>query len=152
MLSATQPPDIIFLQEVTPEVRTTLLSNPRIQDSFFATDAEDTTAFDQVPFATMALLSRARFAASEWTEKGEGEAGKLAIGRVSRISLPSMYKRDALCLEVVSPDAAAGTIVSLVNVHLDSLWRHDAEVETLLQYPRRYGESSPFSKASRQFW
>lgn len=28
----------------------------------------------------------------------------------------------------------------------------DAEVETLLQYPRRYGESSPFSKASRQFW
>lgn len=111
-----------FLQEVTPEVRAALLNNPRIQSSFLATDAEDTTAFDQVPFATMSLLSRSRFAASEQREKGEGEAEKLAIRRVSRISLPSMYKRDALCLEVVPPDGSAGKVVSLVNVHLDSLW------------------------------
>lgn len=121
-MRAPQPPDIIFLQEVTPEVRATLLNKPDIQSSFFATDAEDTTAFDQVPFATMALLSRARFAGSERAEEGEGEAGKLAIGRVYRIPLPSMYQRDALCLEVVPPDATLGTSVSLVNVHLDSLW------------------------------
>jgi tyrosyl-DNA phosphodiesterase 2 len=42
------------------------------------------------------------------------------FGRVSRVALPSKYGRDALCVDIISP-TAPGTILRLINVHLDSL-------------------------------
>lgn len=42
------------------------------------------------------------------------------LGRVSRVMLPSLYRRDALCVDIIPPDAP-GTVFRLMNVHLDSL-------------------------------
>ncbi|CAH0043386.1 unnamed protein product [Clonostachys solani] len=112
--------DIIFLQEVTQEVRSCLLRDTRIRSNYLATDAEDTTAFDDVPFATMMLLSKARFSSQ----------GAI-IGPVARFKLPSQYRRDALCTDVfLRPSTASSSThigieeycrLRLVNVHLDSL-------------------------------
>ncbi|KAH9019538.1 hypothetical protein EDB85DRAFT_2007713 [Lactarius pseudohatsudake] len=56
-------------------------------------------------------------------KEGDGiEArGKLMLGRVSRVTLPSKYGRDALCVDIIPP-IAPGTVFRLINVHLDSLW------------------------------
>jgi tyrosyl-DNA phosphodiesterase 2 len=125
------PPDIIFLQEVTLEVRASLLADPRVRATFLVTDAEDERSFEDVPFATMTLLRwpSARFASDLDSQKeGDGIEGegrgrrKLVLGRVSRVTLPSKYKRDALCVEIVSPTTTPGTVIRLMNVHLDSLW------------------------------
>ncbi|CAG9985644.1 unnamed protein product [Clonostachys byssicola] len=112
--------DIIFLQEVTREVRSSLLRDPRIRSNYLATDAEDTAAFNDVSFATMTLLSKARFSSQGAT-----------IGPVSRFKLPSQYGRDALCTDVFLPPSTASSSLHtgiedcyrlrLVNVHLDSL-------------------------------
>ncbi|OJT08836.1 hypothetical protein TRAPUB_263 [Trametes pubescens] len=125
ILEVPKPPDIVFLQEVTLDVRAALLNDARVRVAFLTTDAEDETAFENVPFATMTLLSNARFASSleapqEATDGVEGE-DKIVLGRVSRIPLPSKYRRDALCVEVVRP-SAPGSVARLINVHLDSLW------------------------------
>lgn len=122
------PPDIIFLQEVTSDVRASLLNDSKVRAAWLVTDAEDQTAFDQAPFATMTLLSRARFSYSTvassqdtGTQKEEtgSKKGNIVIGHVSRVPLPSKYSRDALCVDVVHPASAAP--VRLINVHLDSL-------------------------------
>jgi tyrosyl-DNA phosphodiesterase 2 len=42
------------------------------------------------------------------------------LGRVSRMALPSIYRRDALCVDIIPP-TAPGTVFRLINVHLDSL-------------------------------
>ena len=91
--------------------------------SFLATDAEDQTSFEDVPFATMTLLSSARFASGLDSQKeGDGtEAGEIFMpGRVSRVTLPSKYRRDALSVDIIPP-TAPGTVFRLINVHLDSL-------------------------------
>ncbi|TFK26910.1 hypothetical protein FA15DRAFT_667015 [Coprinopsis marcescibilis] len=125
VLHESKPPDIIFLQEVTTAVRASLLQDAGVRGGYLVTDAEDQTAFENVPFATMTLLSRARFAfGSDSTEASEDDEvdgeGDLMIGRVSRMSLPSKYGRDALCVDLIKP-AATGTSFRLINVHLDSL-------------------------------
>jgi len=94
-----------------------------VRAAFLVSDAEDQTSFEGVPFATMTLLSSARFASSLDSQKeGDGieEGGKLMFGRVSRVALPSKYGRDALCVDIIS-STAPGTIFRLINVHLDSL-------------------------------
>ncbi|PKK48888.1 hypothetical protein CI102_5452 [Trichoderma harzianum] len=48
--------DIIFLQEVSREVRDYLLYDDRIRAGFFITDTEDEIAFNAVPFATITLV------------------------------------------------------------------------------------------------
>lgn len=125
ILEAPRPSDIVFLQEVTRDVRVALLQDSRVRTAFLATDAEDETAFENVPFATMTLLSNARFASGlePPQERSTGVDGrdKIMLGRVSRMPLPSKYRRDALCVEVVRP-GVPGTILRLINVHLDSLW------------------------------
>ncbi|KAL1949043.1 hypothetical protein VTO73DRAFT_10849 [Trametes versicolor] len=125
ILEAPRPSDIVFLQEVTRDVRVALLLDARVRTAFLATDAEDETAFENVPFATMTLLSNARFAsgleAPQGPAAGAEGGSKIVLGRVSRMPLPSKYGRDALCVEVVHP-GARGTILRLINVHLDSLW------------------------------
>ena len=103
-----------------------------MRTAFLVTDAEDQTSFEGVPFASMTLLSGARFASGlddsqmvkegDGTEEGgEGEKGKFMLGRVSRVALPSKYKRDALYVDIIPPNAP-GTVFRLINVHLDSLW------------------------------
>ncbi|KAH8998280.1 Endonuclease/exonuclease/phosphatase [Lactarius hatsudake] len=123
ILEGPKSPDIIFLQEVTSGVRVSLLDDARVRAAFLVTDAEDQTSFENVPFATMALLSSARFASSLDSQKeGDGieGGGKLMLGRISRVALPSKYGRDALCVDVVPP-TSPGTFFRLINVHLDSL-------------------------------
>ncbi|KAF8993254.1 Endonuclease/exonuclease/phosphatase [Cyathus striatus] len=127
ILEGPKSPDIIFLQEVTLDVRASLLNDAKIRANFLTTDAECEKSFEQVPFATMTLLSRARFAFGLDSLKepvecdGAEEGGKLMFGRVSRVTLPSKYGRDALCVEIIPP-AAPDTVYRLINVHLDSLW------------------------------
>lgn len=115
--------DIIFLQEVNLDVRASILNDPRVRSAFLTTDAEDQTAFEGVPFATMTLLSSARFASSPDSQKeGETEGGeKLELGRVFRVTLPSKYGRDGLCVEIVPP-TAPDRVLRLINVHLDTFW------------------------------
>ncbi|KAG5646761.1 hypothetical protein DXG03_002447 [Asterophora parasitica] len=111
ILEEPKSPDIIVLQEVTPNVRASLLGDARVRAAFLATDAEDQTAFENVPFATMTFLSSARFASSLDSQKeGDGIKGgeKLMLGRVSRM------------VDIIPP-TAPGTVLRLINVHLDSL-------------------------------
>ncbi|KDQ06647.1 hypothetical protein BOTBODRAFT_121205 [Botryobasidium botryosum FD-172 SS1] len=123
ILEGPKSSDIIFLQEVTPDVRASLLGDARVRAAFLTTDAEDQKSFEKVPFATMTLLSSARFASSLDSQKeGHGieGGGKLMFERVFRVALPSKYGRDALCVDIIPP-TAPGTVFRLVNVHLDSL-------------------------------
>jgi tyrosyl-DNA phosphodiesterase 2 len=123
ILEGPRSSDIIFFQEVTPHVRSSLLDDPRVRTAFLATDAEDQTSFEDVPFATMMLLSSARFTYDvDSQEEGHGMEGveKLMLGRVSRLTLPSKYRRNGLCVDIIPP-TAPGTAFRLINVHLDSL-------------------------------
>ncbi|KAF8869813.1 hypothetical protein CPB84DRAFT_1855992 [Gymnopilus junonius] len=132
ILKGPKSSDIIFLQEVAPSVRQSLLDDPRVRSSFLTTDAEDDAAFKGVPFATMTLLSNERFVSpllltemdegeSESKGEGEGEGGsKMALDSVFRMTLPSRYERDALCVNIRDP-ATPGAVMRLLNVHLDSL-------------------------------
>ncbi|KAG8948450.1 hypothetical protein FRC00_008602, partial [Tulasnella sp. 408] len=79
ILDGPKAPDIIFLQEVTPDVRGFLLDDARVRAALLVTDAEDQTSFEGVPFATMTLLSSARFASDLDSQKeGDGIEG---VGR-----------------------------------------------------------------------
>ena len=71
----------------------------------------------------MLFRSSARFSSGlDLQKEGDGvERGeKFMLGRVSRLALPSKYRRDALYVDIISP-TAPGTVFRLVNVHLDSL-------------------------------
>jgi len=123
ILEGPKSPDIIFLQEVTPDVRASLLDDAMVHAAFLATDAEDQTSFEKVPCATMTLLSSTRFISGLDSQKdGDGIEGgeKIMLGRVSRVTLPSEYGRDALCVDIIPP-TAPGTVFRLIDVHLDSL-------------------------------
>jgi len=126
ILKESKPPDIIFLQEVTSAVHTSILGNPKVREAFLVTDAEDRTSFEGVPFANMTLLSRERFAFAfdleSQKQEDEVEGGvKFMLGPVSRITLPSKYGRCALSVDIIPPFTTTSTTYRLVNVHLDSL-------------------------------
>ncbi|KAF5329253.1 hypothetical protein D9619_009377 [Psilocybe cf. subviscida] len=113
-------PDIIHLQEVTDDIRQSLLQDPRVRSEYLTTDAEDDMSFKGRPFATMTLLSNKRFgsplgAADE--DEGLGRK-RLGLDNVFRMQLPCRYQRDALCVDIVSP-AAPGAVFRLLNIHLD---------------------------------
>lgn len=122
ILEESKRPDIIFLQEVTSDVRTSILGNPKVREAFLVTDAEDQTSFEGVPFANMMLLSSKRFAFDLESQKEDGaERGeKFMLGPVSRVKLPSKYGRCALSVDIIPPSTPA-TACRLINVHLDSL-------------------------------
>ncbi|KAF8329596.1 Endonuclease/exonuclease/phosphatase [Amanita rubescens] len=124
ILEEFKRPDIIFLQEVTSDVRTSILGNPKVREAFLVTDAEDKTSFEGVPFANMTLLSRKRFAFDLELQKEEDESvergEKLMLGSVYRVKLPSKYGRCALSVDIITPSTPT-TTCRLVNVHLDSL-------------------------------
>lgn len=137
ILKGSKSSDVIHLQEVTSSVRKSLLDDPTIRSSFLMSDAEDDASFSGVPFTTMTLLSRQRFSSpllakggnEEKENEGQQKPKKLMLDGVFRMGLPSRYKRDALCIEIAAP-AAPGTVLRLINVHLDSL---DAHFRRLLQ-------------------
>ncbi|KFA71092.1 hypothetical protein S40288_04498 [Stachybotrys chartarum IBT 40288] len=119
--------DIIFLQEVTSNARDALLCDARIRADFLTTDAEDKTAFANVPFTTMTLLSKAFFVSN-------ASEGGAVVGPVHRLKFPSQYGRDALCTDVflarrrirspqmlLAAEQCSWQRLRLINVHLDSL-------------------------------
>lgn len=113
--------DIIFLQDVASDVRQSVLDDPRVRSRFLTSDAEDDTAFKGVPFATMTMLSNERFASPLLAEKKDGSDGsKMKLHSAFRMSLPSRYERDALCVNFHAPGTPT-TVLRLLNVHLDSL-------------------------------
>jgi tyrosyl-DNA phosphodiesterase 2 len=124
--------DIIFLQEVASDVRQSVLDDPRVRSRFLTSDAEDDTAFEGVPFATMMLLSNECFATPLLAEKNDGSDGKgegegegkrgskMMLHSAFRMTLPSRYERDALCVNFHDP-ATPGNVLRLLNVHLESL-------------------------------
>ncbi|KAF9515695.1 hypothetical protein BS47DRAFT_1341618 [Hydnum rufescens UP504] len=122
ILDGSKSSDIIFLQEVTSDVWASLLDDARVRAAFLATDAKDQTLFEDVPFATMMLLSSGCFASGlDFQKEGDGiEGGGKLLGYVSRMTLPSKYRRDALYVDIIPP-TASGTVFRLINVHLDSL-------------------------------
>ena len=121
--SDRQRPDIVFLQEVTSDVRSSILENPSVRDAFLVTDAEDGTSFEGVPFANMVLLSNKRFAIddSELEREKGGGFEKFMLGLVSRVKLASKYGRCVLSLDI-TPPSRPNIFYRLINVHLDSLW------------------------------
>lgn len=127
ILEESKRPDIIFLQEVTSDVRTSILDNPKVREAFLVTDAEDQTSFEGVPFANITLLSSKRFAfdlESQKEENGVERGKKFMLGPVSRVKLPSKYGRCALSVDIISPSnpSTPSKTYRLLNVHLDSLW------------------------------
>lgn len=121
ILEESKHPDIIFLQEVTSDVRTYLLGNPKVREAFLVTDAEDQTSFEGGAFANTILLSSKRFAFDL-----ESQKEKFICGPVSRVKLPSKYGRCALSVDIFPPSttftpSVPATAYRLVNVHLDSL-------------------------------
>ena len=127
ILKGPKFPDIIFLQEVGSSARESLLRDSRVRSSFLTTDAEDDTSWKGVQFATLTLLSSKRFGSPLLSEEkgGEGEdegegGSKMVLDSVFRTELPSKYGRDALCVNIAAP-AAPGSVLRLLNVHLDSL-------------------------------
>ncbi|KAK9446677.1 Endonuclease/exonuclease/phosphatase [Limtongia smithiae] len=111
IMSLTPVPDIVFLQEVSSAARDFLLTHPVICESWFSSEMDGTNWID-LPFATITLLSKSRFAlATATTTTG--------IGNIWREKFPSRYGRDALCCDVFVPSSS--TCIRLINVHLDSL-------------------------------
>lgn len=90
-----------------------------MRDAFLVTDAEDQRAFEDVPFATMTLLSSRFFPSIDLQNNGDGAERKLMPGRVFRIALSSKYGRDALSIDLTPPSTPAP--LRLINIHLDSL-------------------------------
>ncbi|KAK0479654.1 Endonuclease/exonuclease/phosphatase [Armillaria novae-zelandiae] len=126
ILHESRRPDILFLQEVTRDVRAALLGDSNVRQAFFTTDAEDDKVFgdEDRGYATMTLLSRKRFAPppSDDVQKEEDEVKgeeKFVVGSVSRVKLPSKFGRDGLCVDISPPSAS--TFYRLINVHLDSV-------------------------------
>ncbi|KAK0767236.1 hypothetical protein N5P37_000970 [Trichoderma harzianum] len=97
--------DIIFLQEVSREVRDYLLYDDRIRAGFFITDTEDEIAFNAVPFATITLVSKACF--TSFTPKND----------IIVTSMDVILPRPKSIL----PTQQRWQHLRLINVHLDSL-------------------------------
>ncbi|CAA7266774.1 unnamed protein product [Cyclocybe aegerita] len=118
------PPDIIFLQEVRSDVRTSILSNPEVREAFLVTDAEDLTSFKGVPFANMTLLSSKRFTFNLESQKdGNGvERGeKFMLGPVSRIELPSKYGRCALSVDIIPASTLSTPTLAYCLINMEIL-------------------------------
>lgn len=127
-------PDIVFLQEVHPRARESVLDHPGVRSSFLTTDAEDAVSFKDVPFATMTLLSSRRFfsplLADEKSESETGESSpKLALDSVFRTPFPSRYKQDALCVSIAAP-GAPGTS----GKNMAGMYRYSPHIPVLPPY------------------
>ncbi|EPE30272.1 DNase I-like protein [Glarea lozoyensis ATCC 20868] len=106
--------DVILLQEVSRAALAFLLSDSRIQDGWFSSEAGD-TSWEGQSFASLTLMSRSRFAYTK--DKSISSMGRLVLGPVWRVKYPSRFGRDALCCDIFINSSR----IRLVNVHLDSL-------------------------------
>ncbi|PIG89872.1 hypothetical protein AARAC_008610 [Aspergillus arachidicola] len=77
---------IVFLQEVSKAALQQILKDERIRGSWISSEQDD-TAWGKQSFATITLLSKARFAST-------------ALGPVWRVAYPSHFDRDALCCDI----------------------------------------------------
>lgn len=110
-------PDLVLLQELSPDNTEHLLAHPTVRKEWFCTEAE--RQGPGVPIIQATLARRARFDASH-------------LGEVNRLTLPSRYERSALVADVhvgagmsgSGDSASRDVLVRTVNVHLDSL-AHD---------------------------
>jgi tyrosyl-DNA phosphodiesterase 2 len=116
--------DVVFLQEVSKTALQQILGNDRIRGSWLSSECDD-TAWGKQSFATITLVSKARFASN--AESGVNNA---ALGPIWRVKYPSHFDRDALCCDIFvlsqtepgSESKPSSPIrIRLVNVHLDSL-------------------------------
>lgn len=101
---------IIFLQEVSRPALQQILKDKRIRDHWVSSERDD-AVWGKQSFATMSLLSKARFPSA-------------TLGPIWRVSYPNHFNRDALCCDVFVPsrrNPQSPVRVRLANVHLDSL-------------------------------
>ncbi|KUI67704.1 hypothetical protein VM1G_02564 [Cytospora mali] len=113
--SLEQAPDIIFFQEVSQQALTFLLNNTWFRDRWISSEADE-THWAGVQFATLTLLSRARFSTLGSSDTST-DLSAFSAGPVWRVKYPSRFRRDALCCDVFYYN----TRIRLINVHLDSL-------------------------------
>ena len=112
--------DIVFLQEVSRPALQQILSDDRIRESWLLSERDD-TAWGKQSFATITLMSKARFALDPVSR-----IGNAILGPIWRVKYPSHFERDALCCDIFvpsfqTPGPSSPTRIRLVNVHLDSL-------------------------------
>lgn len=107
-------PDVVFFQEVSKKALAHLLQTTWVREHWVSSEA-DQTNWAGVPFATMTLLSRARFGVP--SSSGTGTTS-CSLGPLWRVKYPSRYGRDALCCDIFG---GGTTRTRLINVHLDSL-------------------------------
>ncbi|KAJ0122019.1 hypothetical protein J7T55_002530 [Diaporthe amygdali] len=115
--SHNQVPDVVFFQEASHKALIYLLSNARVREGWILSEADDTN-WAGVQFATLTMLSRARF--RSFTSPGmlaSALCNPFSAGPVWRVKYPTRFKRDALCCDVFYQN----TRIRLVNVYLDSL-------------------------------
>ncbi|KAJ5351667.1 hypothetical protein N7452_000641 [Penicillium brevicompactum] len=117
------PVDVIFFQEVSKSALQQILGDSRIRLSWISSERDD-TAWGKQSFATLTLMSKARFTPN--TGSGMNSA---SLGPIWRARCPSRFDRDALCCDIFVPSSSdsklgskpSSTRVRLINVHLDSL-------------------------------
>ncbi|KAJ6030660.1 uncharacterized protein N7446_000278 [Penicillium canescens] len=116
--------DVVFLQEVSKTALRQLLGDARVRESWLSSERDD-TAWGKQSFATVTLVSKARFASN--AEFGMNNA---ILGPIWRVKYPSHFDRDALCCDIFVPSPtkpeseskpSSATRIRLINVHLDSL-------------------------------
>ena len=121
--SLDPPVDVIFFQEVSKSASQQILGDSRIRLSWISSERDD-TAWGKQSFATLTLMSKARFTPN--TGSGMNSASLCPIWRAR---CPSRFDRDALCCDIFVPSSSdsklgskpSSTRVRLINVHLDSL-------------------------------
>ena len=107
--------DVVFLQEVSEEGLTALLEDSWIQQNWYISDV-NASAFGTQKFISITLVSK------PWVV-----TDGIHLGAIWRVALPSRFRRDALCCDLIfnsSSKQTSGkesTRVALINVHLDSL-------------------------------
>lgn len=109
LLDSHRGPDVVFFQEVSKKALAHLLQNTWVRENWLSSEADEAN-WAGVPFATMTLLSRARF--------GLPSNPSFLPGPLWRVKYPSRYGRDALCCDIFWNSI---TRLRLINVHLDSL-------------------------------
>ncbi|KAG2337740.1 hypothetical protein BDR05DRAFT_978376 [Suillus weaverae] len=112
-------PGIIFLQEVTSDVRTSILGNPKVHEAFLVTDAEDQTSFEGVAFANMTLLSSKRFAFDLELQKEDG------VKRGEKFMLGPQVWGCALSVDIIPPSTPSTPTTTLPSRQRSSQFSWD---------------------------
>ncbi|KAJ0160234.1 hypothetical protein CTA2_8327 [Colletotrichum tanaceti] len=127
MVDHAPPPDIIFFQEVSRPMIGSLLCRDEVRRGWYSSERDSANWISA--FATVILLSKARFGPAAAGTSPSPRPCAVVLGRLARIRYPSMMRRDALCGDIFVPTTRADASstatpryvrVGLVNVHLES--------------------------------